>query len=215
MVGDFTFSDSGAQLALANAEYWRASASFHSHFRSGILFSFIYYHYLEILALRVSGSDFLKVVSSSDIIKTLKARSQILKPGSRGLLKCKVTILLQLPYEYHLLAVESDFLKVVSSSDIIKTLKARSHILKPGSRGLLKCKVTILYPFSYISSTLHIARIVCNIIEITLISFKLNINHLSLPLTKNCYDLIENRKYCRLKIYIWSQSTLPILLSTP
>ena len=106
-------------------------------------------------------------------------------------------------------------LKVVSSSDIIKTLKARSHILKPGSRGLLKCKVTILYPFSYISSTLHIARIVYNIIEITLISFKLNINHLSLPLTKNCYDLIENRKYCRLKIYIWSQSTLPILLSTP
>ena len=164
MVGDFSFSDSGAQLALANAEYWWASASFHSHFRSGILFSFIYYHYLEILALRVSGSDFLKVVSSSDIIKTLKARS---------------------------------------------------HILKPGSRGLLKCKVTILYPFSYISSTLHIARIVYNIIEITLISFKLNINHLSLPLTKNCYDLIENRKYCRLKIYIWSQSTLPILLSTP
>ena len=109
----------------------------------------------------------------------------------------------------------SDFLKVVSSSDIIKTLKARSHILKPGSRGLLKCKVTILYPFSYISSTLYIARIVYNIIEITLISFKLNINHLSLPLTKNCYDLIENRKYCRLKIYIWSQSTLPILLSTP
>ena len=164
MVGDFSFSDSGAQLALANAEYWWVSASFHSHFRSGILFSFIYYHYREILALRVSGSDFLKVVSSSDIIKTLKARSQILKPGSRG---------------------------------------------------LLKCKVTILYPFSYISSTLHIARIVYNIIQITLISFKLNINHLSLPLTKNCYDLIENRKYCRLKIYIWSQSTLPILLSTP
>ena len=109
----------------------------------------------------------------------------------------------------------SDFLKVVSSSDIIKTLKSRSQILKPGSRDLLKCKVTILYPFSYISSTLHIARIVYNIIEITLISFKLNINHLSLPLTKNCYDLIENRKYCRLKIYIWSQSTLPILLSTP
>ena len=164
MVGDFSFSDSGAQLALANAELWWASASFHQHFRSGILFSFIYYHYLEILALRVSGSDFLKVVSSSDIIKTLKARS---------------------------------------------------HILKPGSRGLLKCKVTILYPFSYISSTLHIARIVYNIIQITLISFKLNINHLSLPLTKNCYDLIENRKYCRLKIYIWSQSTLPILLSSP
>ena len=164
MVGDFSFSDSGAKLALANAEYWGTSASFHSHFRSGILFSFIYYHYFEILALRVSGSDFLKVVSSSDIIKTLKARSQILKPGSRG---------------------------------------------------LLKCKVTILYPFSYISSTLHIARIVYNIIQITLISFKLNINHLSLPLTKNCYDLIENRKYCRLKIYIRSQSTLPILLSTP
>ena len=164
MVGDFSFSDSGAQLALANAESWWASASCHQHFRSGILFSFIYYHYLEILALRVSGSDFLKVVSSSDIIKTLKARS---------------------------------------------------HILKPRSRGLLKCKVTILYPFSYISSTLHIARIVYNIIQITLISFKSNINHLSLPLTKNCYDLIENRKYCRLKIYIWSQSKLPILLSTP
>ena len=98
MVGDFSFSDSGAQLALANAEYWWAFASFHSHFRSGILFSFIYYHYLEILALRVSGSDFLKVVSSSDIIKTLKARSQILKPGSRGLLKCKVTILY--PFSY-------------------------------------------------------------------------------------------------------------------
>ena len=48
MMGDFSFSDSGAQLALANAEYWWASASFHSHFRSGILFSFIYYHYLEI-----------------------------------------------------------------------------------------------------------------------------------------------------------------------
>ena len=29
MVGDFSFSDSGAQLALANAEYWWASASFH------------------------------------------------------------------------------------------------------------------------------------------------------------------------------------------
>ena len=32
-MGDFSFSDSGAQLALANAVYWWASASFHSHFR--------------------------------------------------------------------------------------------------------------------------------------------------------------------------------------
>ena len=190
MVGDFSFSDVAHNLhqltqyigglspastrifghafylaLLANAEYWWAVASFHSHFRSCILFSFIYYHYLEIFGAQSLGLGFFK--------------------------------------------------SKVSSQDIIKTLKSRSQILKPGSRGLLKCKVTILYPFSYISSTLHIARIVYNIIQITLISFKLNINHLSLPLTKNCYDLIENRKYCRLKIYIWSQSTLPILLSSP
>ena len=69
MVGDFSFSDSGAQLALANAEYWWASASFHSHFRSSILSSFIFTITSKFLALRVSGLDFLKKVSSWGIKK--------------------------------------------------------------------------------------------------------------------------------------------------
>ena len=61
MVGDFSFSDSGAQLALANAVYWWASTSFHSHFRSYILFSFIFSITSKFSAFRVLGSDFLKV----------------------------------------------------------------------------------------------------------------------------------------------------------
>ena len=61
MVGDFSFSDSGAQLALANAVYWWASTSFHSHFRSRILFSFIFSITSKFSAFRVLGSDFLKV----------------------------------------------------------------------------------------------------------------------------------------------------------
>ena len=69
MVGDFSFSDSGAQRALANAEYWWASASFHSHFRSCILFSFIFTITSKFLALRVSGLDFLKVKVLSSGIK--------------------------------------------------------------------------------------------------------------------------------------------------
>ena len=48
MVGDFSFSDSGAKLALANAVYWWASASFHSDFRSFILFSFISVSYTHL-----------------------------------------------------------------------------------------------------------------------------------------------------------------------
>ena len=69
--------------------------------------------------------------------------------------------------------------------------------------------------FHAFSSILRIALIVYNVIYITLLSFKSNINHLSLPLTKNFYNWIENRKYCRLKICIWSQSTQPTLFSTP
>ena len=61
MVGDFSFSDSGAQLALANAVYWWASTSFHSHFRSCILFSFIFSITSKLSAFRVLGSDSLKV----------------------------------------------------------------------------------------------------------------------------------------------------------
>ena len=61
MVGDFSFSDSGAQLALANAVYWWASTSFHSHFRSCILFGFIFSITSKFSAFRVLGSDFLKV----------------------------------------------------------------------------------------------------------------------------------------------------------
>ena len=61
MVGDFSFSDSGAQLALANAVYWWASTSFHSHFRSCILFSLIFSITSKFSTFRVLGSDFLKV----------------------------------------------------------------------------------------------------------------------------------------------------------
>ena len=61
MVGDFSFSDSSAQLALANAEYGWASASLHSHFRSCILFSYIFSITSKFTAFRVLGSDFLKV----------------------------------------------------------------------------------------------------------------------------------------------------------
>ena len=85
MVGDFSFSDVAHNLhqltqyigglspastrifghafylaLLANAEYWWAVASFHSHFRSCILFSFIYYHYLEIFGAQILGLGFLK-----------------------------------------------------------------------------------------------------------------------------------------------------------
>ena len=67
MVGDFSFSDSGTQLALANAEYWWASASFHSHFLSCILFSFIFTITSKFLPLRVSGLDFLKVKSHAGV----------------------------------------------------------------------------------------------------------------------------------------------------
>ena len=41
MVGDFSFSDSVAQLALATAVYWWASASFHWRFRSFYLALFV------------------------------------------------------------------------------------------------------------------------------------------------------------------------------
>ena len=41
MVGDFSFSDSVAQLALATAVYWWASASFHWRFRSFFLALFV------------------------------------------------------------------------------------------------------------------------------------------------------------------------------
>ena len=67
MVGDFSFSDSGAKLALANAVCWWASASFHSHFRSCILFSFIFSITSKFSALTVLGSDFLKVKSQARI----------------------------------------------------------------------------------------------------------------------------------------------------
>ena len=52
MVGDFSFPDSVAQHALANAVYWWASASFHWSFRSFYLVLFVY-RYLEILRLNL------------------------------------------------------------------------------------------------------------------------------------------------------------------
>ena len=105
MVGDFSFSDSGAQLALANAEYWWASASFHSHFRACILFSFIFTITSKFLALRVSGLDFLKVKSQAGVLKKkLKSRSQTLKPGNRSLPKSQsyhsIHLLFPLPHLY-------------------------------------------------------------------------------------------------------------------
>ena len=107
MVGDFSFSDSGAQLALANAEYWWASASFHSHFRSCILFSFIFTITSKFLALRVSGLDFLKVKSQAGVLKKkLKSRSQTLKPGNRSLPKSQsyhsIHLLFPLPHLIHI-----------------------------------------------------------------------------------------------------------------
>ena len=107
MVGDFSFSDSGAQLALANAEYWWASASFNSHFRSCILSSFIFTITSKFLALRVSGLDFLKVKSQAGVLKKkLKSRSQTLKPGNRSLPKSQsyhsIHLLFPLPHLIHI-----------------------------------------------------------------------------------------------------------------
>ena len=103
MVGDFSFSDSGAQLALANAEYWWASASFHSHFRSSILSSFIFTITSKFLALRVSGLDFFKKVSSWGIKKNAQVTVSNFETGeSQSQSYHSIHLLFPLPHLIHI-----------------------------------------------------------------------------------------------------------------